>query len=74
MHDIEDTALLIPFDSIYYDKKARHVGAYLRYRRAVRCTRLALVNKDEENRLVNKWLKKRIQSVRELISRLDNAQ
>lgn len=68
MHNIEDTALLIPFDQIYNDKKVRHVGAYLRYRRAVR---RALINRDEEDKLVKLWLQKRVQSVRDLLSRLD---
>ncbi|MCQ2345521.1 MAG: GNAT family N-acetyltransferase [Paludibacteraceae bacterium] len=71
MHDIEDTALLIPFDNIYDDKKARHIGTYLRYRRAVR---RALTNPEEEDRLVNRWLKKRFQSVHNMLTRPNKRQ
>lgn len=63
MHDIEDTALLIPFDKIYNDKKARHVGAYLRYRRLFRHV---VTNPDDENRLVDRWLKRRFTIVRKM--------
>ena len=34
MHNIEDSCVLIPFDSIYHDKKSRHIGAYLRFSNA----------------------------------------
>lgn len=68
MHDIEDTALLIPFDKIYNDKKARHVGAYLRYRRMFR---RAFVNQVDENRLIDRWLKRRFASIRKLNFNID---
>ena len=68
MHDIEDTALLIPFDKIYNDKKARHVGAYLRYRRMFR---RAFVDRVDENRLIDRWLKRRFASIRKLNFNID---
>ena len=66
MHNIEDTAVLIPFDSIYHDKKARHIGAYLRFS-------LSKKRKEEapkaETEMIEEWLIKRNRKVRRLLKR-----
>lgn len=68
MHNIEDTAMLIPFDSIYLEKKARHVGAYLRYLKTVR---RAIINQAEEQLLVERWFKKRLRDVHNTLNNRD---
>lgn len=56
MHNIEDTAILIPFDDIYRDKMSRHVGAYLRFKRK---KRFPLIDPEMERVMVDNWLSKR---------------
>ncbi len=63
MHDIEDTALLIPFDDIYHEKKRRHVGAYIRFKRR---KRFPLLDPEMENKMVENWLVKRRREVKRM--------
>lgn len=56
MHNIEDTALLIPFDDICYDKKERHVINYMRNHPEVYGT---FENTEEEQQKVLLWLAQR---------------
>lgn len=68
MHNIEDTAILIPFDEIYYDKKARHVGTVLKH---IRSRRHALqIDAEEESKMVDAWMNERETLVRRLLRRL----
>lgn len=64
MHNIEDTALLIPFDDICYDKKERHVINYMRNHP----DKYGLSADPEiERQLVQQWLAEREQFVTELL-------
>lgn len=69
MHNIEDTALLIPFDEIYYDKKARHVGVYLRTHHGQR-ERIKILDSEIVNQMINRWLDRREANVARLRERL----
>lgn len=64
MHNIEDTAILIPFDDIYYDKKARHVGTFLKSNRRL------FVSAEEENKVIDEWLNERETLVRKILRRM----
>lgn len=64
MHNIEDSALLIPFDSIYNEKKHRHVGAYFRFLNA---RRKIAMNAEAENEKVQAWLLTRERKVKKLL-------
>ena len=77
MHNIEDTSVLIPFDSIYKEKKWRHIGAYLRFSRPKRNDEMEADLPDVEDQLIESWLEVRKRSVRRLlrkISRKKNAE
>jgi len=69
MHNIEDSAILIPFDEIYHEKKIRHVGAYLRFYQAMRRTRFPLLDPEIENRMIENWLTSRNRFVKRLLRR-----
>ncbi len=69
MHKIEDTAVLIPFDDIYRDKKRRHVGAFIRHKIAKRGSRTPLLDPVVEGEMVDKWLKKRARIVNRIMRR-----
>ena len=69
MHNIEDTAVLIPFDEIYHDKKSRHIGAYLRFLRAEMRKDENLDTPDIENQLIENWLNKRYRRVRRMLNK-----
>jgi len=64
MHNIEDTAILIPFDEIYHDKKLRHVGTYLRFWHAKRRRRIPLLDPEIEMKLAMNWLNNRRRQAR----------
>lgn len=64
MHNIEDTALLIPFDEICFDKKERHVGNYMRHRPDVYGE---IADTETEIRLVREWLADRERYVSDLL-------
>lgn len=64
MHNIEDSALLLPFDSIYNEKKHRHVGAYFRLLNA---RRKIAINTETENEKVEAWLLARERKVKRFL-------
>lgn len=55
MANIEDTAILICFDEMYEDKKARHVDSFRKYRLARIRARFPLMDPEMESKMVNKW-------------------
>ncbi|MBO6068026.1 MAG: GNAT family N-acetyltransferase [Bacteroidales bacterium] len=69
MHNIEDTGILIPFDGIYHEKRRRHIGAYLRWRRSKRHKDkdLVLDEPEIENQMVEHWLTMRNRKVKRLL-------
>lgn len=70
MHNIEDTCVLIPFDEIYYDKKSRHIGAYLRFSRSKRIRNQNPGTPETDSEMIENWLIKRNRKVRRLLKRL----
>ena len=70
MHNIEDTAVLIPFDEIYHDKKSRHIGAYLRFSLARKRSNEAPDTPKTENELIEEWLIKRNRKVRRILKKV----
>ncbi|MBR5921177.1 MAG: GNAT family N-acetyltransferase [Bacteroidales bacterium] len=71
MHNIEDSAVLIPFDEIYHDKKSRHIGAYIRFSNARRRRKVDEEVPKTEAELIEEWLVKRSRKVRRMLKRLD---
>ncbi len=69
MHNIEDTAVLIPFDEIYHEKKSRHIGAYLRFSRSKKQKEKIPDNPDTENQMIENWLTKRYRKVRRMLKK-----
>lgn len=70
MHNIEDTAVLIPFDEIYHDKKSRHIGAYLRFSRSRRRRGEAPDAPETESEMIEEWLIKRNRKVRRMLKKI----
>ena len=70
MHNIEDSAVLIPFDEIYHDKKSRHIGAYIRFSNARRRRKVDEEVPKTEAELIEEWLVKRSRKVRRMLKRL----
>lgn len=70
MHNIEDSAVLIPFDEIYHDKKSRHIGAYIRFSNARRRRKVEEEVPKTEAELIEEWLVKRSRKVRRMLKRL----
>ena len=70
MHNIEDTAVLIPFDEIYHDKKSRHIGAYIRFSLAKKRSNEAPDAPKTENELIEEWLIKRNRKVRRILKKV----
>ncbi len=70
MHNIEDSAVLIPFDEIYHDKKSRHIGAYIRFSNARRRRKADAEVPKTEAELIEEWLVKRSRKVRRMLKRL----
>ena len=71
MHNIEDSAVLIPVDEIYHDKKSRHIGAYIRFSNARRRRKVDEEVPKTEAELIEEWLVKRSRKVRRMLKRLD---
>ena len=68
MHNIEDTAILIPFDAIYQEKKMRHIGAYIRFFHSRKTRKEARKTTPEmEDRLIEHWLQLRSRKVKRLL-------
>ena len=82
MDNIEDTAVLLPFDAIYHEKKQRHIGAYLRFfqsrkRRKAATAALAPAKPqaaetaaETEEEMVNAWLARRNRKVKRLLKKI----
>ncbi len=70
MHNIEDTAVLIPFDEIYHDKKSRHIGAYLRFSDSKRRRKEVPDTPKTENEMIEEWLIKRNRKVRRMLKKI----
>lgn len=69
MHNIEDTAILIPFDSIYHEKKRRHIGAYIRFFHSKRRNNVVLDSPDAEDQMIDHWLNMRARKVVRLLKK-----
>lgn len=69
MHNIEDSAVLIPFDSIYQEKKMRHIGAYLRFANARKRKKESLEEPETEAQKIEEWLIKRHRKVRRMLKK-----
>ena len=69
MHNIEDTAVLIPFDTIYHEKKMRHIGAYLRFVNARKRKKEDSDVPETENEKIENWLIKRHRKVMRLLKK-----
>ena len=69
MHNIEDTAVLIPFDTIYHEKKMRHIGAYLRFVNARKRKKENLDVPKTENEKIEDWMIKRHRKVKRLLKK-----
>lgn len=63
MHNIEDSAILIPVDDIYQEKLKRHIAAFLRF--TVKGMKLD-ANSEIETQMVQKWMLQRKSYVRRL--------
>jgi len=70
MHNIEDTSVLIPFDSIYSEKKRRHIGAFLRFSRMERRRKSARDTFETEEEMVEDWLSKRSRKVERMLKKV----
>ena len=70
MHNIEDTAVLIPFDEIYHDKKSRHIGAYLRFSDSKKRRKESPDTPKTENEMIEEWLIKRNRKVRRMLKKI----
>ncbi|MCR4681216.1 MAG: GNAT family N-acetyltransferase [Bacteroidales bacterium] len=70
MHKIEDTAVLIPFDEIYHDKKRRHIEAYLRFSLARRRKNDISDAAKIESEMVENWLNKRYRKVKRFLKKV----
>ena len=69
MHNIEDSAVLLPFDGIYHEKKRRHIGAYIRFSSARRRKHDVLDTPEIEEEMIENWLNKRYRKVRRLLKK-----
>ena len=70
MHNIEDTAVLVPFDEIYHDKKSRHIGAYIRFSNSRRRRNEKLEALQSEEEMIEDWLAKRNRKVRRILKKI----
>ena len=55
MSNIEDTAMLVCYNEMYEEKKARHIESYVRYRLERMRTRFPLLDPEMEAKIVAKW-------------------
>ncbi|MBR5736096.1 MAG: GNAT family N-acetyltransferase [Bacteroidales bacterium] len=69
MHNIEDTAILIPFDDIYHEKKRRHIGAYLRFFNQRRRKKMAMDVPGAEDQMIDRWLSLRSRKMKRLLKK-----
>lgn len=69
MHNIEDSCVLIPFDSIYHEKKSRHIGAYIRFLNARKRKNEGMDAPEIETQMIEDWLEKRYRKVKRLLKK-----
>ena len=69
MHNIEDSAVLLPFDEIYHEKKRRHIGAYIRFSSSRRRKSTAVDTPEIEDEMIENWLNKRYRKVKRLLKK-----
>ena len=69
MHNIEDTAVLIPFDAIYNEKKRRHIGAYIRFFHSKKRKNVILDTPETEDQMIDDWLNMRTRRVKRLLKK-----
>ena len=69
MHNIEDTAVLIPFDAIYNEKKRRHIGAYIRFFHSKKRKNVVLDSPEMEDQMIDDWLNMRTRKVKRLLKK-----
>lgn len=69
MHNIEDTAILVPFDDIYHEKKSRHIGTYIRFFHSKRLNDGSVDSPENEKKMVDHWLNMRARKVRRLMKK-----
>ena len=69
MHNIEDTAILIPFDDIYHEKKRRHIGAYLRFFNKRKRKKMAMDVPGAEDQMIDRWLTLRSRKIKRLLKK-----
>lgn len=74
MDNIEDTGVLLPFDSIYHEKKRRHIGAYLRFFHDKKRQPEDMDATELENQLVESWLVKRNRKVKRILKKVGRKQ
>ena len=55
MSNIEDTAILVCYNEMYEEKKARHIESYVRYRLERLRVRFPLLDPEVESRIIDKW-------------------
>ena len=70
MHNTEDSCVLIPSDSIYHEKKSRHIGAYLRFTNARKRKKEVLDAPDAENQKIEEWLLRRHRKVKRMLKKI----
>ena len=70
MHNIEDSCVFIPFDSIYHDKKQRHIRAFLRFS-MTRKRKVTVTDPTEtEDQMIEDWLIKRNRKVKRMLKKV----
>jgi len=72
MNNIEDTAILIGFDDIYEEKKARHIEAFHRFKLGRIRARFPLLDPEMESRMVDKWDSRRMKLGERISAMLDS--
>lgn len=69
MNNIEDTAILIPFDEIYREKKSRHIGTYIRFFHSKLKDNVDHEMLEDEKQMVDHWLNMRSRKVKRLLKK-----
>lgn len=70
MHNIEDSCVLVPFDTIYHDKKSRHIGAFIRFSNSLRRKKEVMNTPEKEAQMIEDWLSKRRRKVKRLLKKV----
>ena len=72
MHNIEDSAILLPFDALYHEKKSRHIAAYIRFSHSKDRGNVVLDEPEIENQMIEHWLSLRSRKVKKLLKKRDS--